>query len=45
MSFLASAIILLTAAEAGSPGDAPVQEQEAVAKAALYNWELDLFAG
>jgi len=45
VSFLASAIILLTAAEAGSPGDAPVQEQEAVAKAALYNWELDLFAG
>jgi hypothetical protein len=44
MSCLASAIILLTAA-AGSPGDTPVQEQEAVAKAALYNWELDLFAG
>ena len=44
MSCLASALMLLTAA-AGSPGDTPVQEREASAKAPLYNWELDLFAG
>jgi len=45
VSCIATAILLLTAATAGSPVEAPVQEQEASAKAPLYNWELDLFAG
>jgi len=45
VSCLATAIILLTAGAAGSPGDSPVQEQQASAKAPLHNWELDLFAG